>query len=192
MLDDYATHGIDNILALAGDPPLDGSPVAGEFSYALELVELVRDRGDFSIGVAAFPENHPRSPDRDTDRRHLAAKLALADYAITQFFYDVDDYRRLMDELDALDVRKPVIPGVLPPTNPSSVRRFSAVNGSRTPDALLARIDAAGPDDQLRIATDAATELCQALLEAGAPGLHLYTLNRADAAVGILANLSAT
>jgi methylenetetrahydrofolate reductase (NADPH) len=189
LLQDYRTHGIDNILALAGDPPLDGSPPAGEFRYALELVDLVREQGDFSVGVAAFPEIHPRSADRSDDRRHLATKLAAADFAITQFFYDVDDYVRMVDELHALGVDKPVIPGVFPPTNPASVRRFAAVNGSRTPDAELERIEAAGEAEALDLAVDLASELARRLLEAGAPGIHLYALNRAEAPSRIVANL---
>jgi methylenetetrahydrofolate reductase (NADPH) len=189
LLQDYRAHGIDNILALAGDPPLDGSPVAGEFRYALELVELVREQGDFSVGVAAFPEIHPRSADRADDRHHLAAKLRAADFAITQFFFDVDDYLGLVDDLAALGIDKPVIPGVFPPTNPASVRRFAAVNGSRTPDADLERIEAATEDDGLAIAVDVATDLARRLLEAGAPGIHLYALNKAEAPSRIVANL---
>jgi methylenetetrahydrofolate reductase (NADPH) len=189
LLQDYRAHGIDNILALAGDPPLDGSPPAGEFRYAMELVNLVREQGDFSVGVAAFPEIHPRSANRRDDRRHLAAKLAAADFAISQFFYDVDDYVRMVEELRALGVEKPVIPGVFPPTIPSSVRRFAAVNGSRTPDDVLDRIEAAGEDEGLAIAVDVATELSRRLLDAGAPGIHLYALNKAEAPSRIVANL---
>jgi methylenetetrahydrofolate reductase (NADPH) len=129
LLQDYLAHGIENVLALAGDPPADGTPPAGEFRYALELVELVREQGPFSVGVAAFPEVHPRSTDRAVDRRHLAQKLEAADFGITQFFFEVDDYLRMVDELAALGCHKPVLPGVLPPTTPSSVRRFAAING---------------------------------------------------------------
>jgi methylenetetrahydrofolate reductase (NADPH) len=142
-----------------------------------------------AVGVAAFPEVHPRSSGREHDRRFLAAKLEAADFAITQFFYDVDDYSRMVDELHALGVDKPILPGVMPPLNPASVRRFAAMNGSRTPDALLDRIEAAGPDDAFRLATDTAIELCLQLLERGAPGIHLYTLNRAEAAKRIHAAL---
>jgi len=181
LLADYAAHGIDNVLALAGDPPLDGSDPVGEFRYARELVELVRDQGDFSVGVAAFPELHPRSGgDRALDRRNLAAKLALADFAITQFFADVDDYARLVDDLAALGVHKPVLPGIMPPHNPAGYRRMAAMNGTRAPEELLARIEAATPNDALELAVEATTQQCARLLELGAPGLHFYTLNRAD------------
>jgi methylenetetrahydrofolate reductase (NADPH) len=189
LLQDYRAHAIDNILALAGDPPLDGTPPAGEFRYASELVDLVREQGDFSVGVAAFPEIHPRSADRRDDRHHLARKLDAADFAITQFFYDVDDYVRMVEEIRALGVDKPVIPGVFPPTNPASVRRFAAVNGSRTPDDVLDRIERAGEHEGFEIAVDVATELSRRLLEAGAPGIHLYALNRAEAPSRIVANL---
>ena len=117
LLDEYAAGGIHNILALAGDPPADGSDPGGDFTYALELVELVRDHpGDFTIGVAAHPELHPRSDgDRAADRRYLAIKLAAADFGITQFFFEVDDYLRMLDELAELGCTTPVLPGVMPP-----------------------------------------------------------------------------
>jgi methylenetetrahydrofolate reductase (NADPH) len=181
LLADYAAHGIDNVLALAGDPPADGSDPMGEFRYAAELVELVREQGDFSIGVAAFPELHPRSGGaRDADRRHVAAKLARADFAITQFFADADDYARLVDDLAALGNDKPVLPGIMPPNNPAGYRRMAAMNGTRPPEALLARIEAADPADALELVVEATTAQCARLLELGAPGLHFYTLNRAD------------
>ena len=102
LLESYRAAGIENVLALAGDPPLDGSPAGGDFTYATELIELIRSVGDFSIGVAAFPEVHPRSAERAEDRRWLAHKLSLADYAITQFFFEPEHYLRLRDELEAL------------------------------------------------------------------------------------------
>lgn len=181
LLEDYDRHGVHNILALAGDPPADGSDPMGEFRYAAELVELVREQGDFSIGVAAFPELHPRSGGaRDADRRHVAAKLAMADFAITQFFADADDYARLVDDLAALGNDKPVLPGIMPPNNPAGYRRMAAMNGTRPPEALLARIEAADPADALELVVEATTAQCARLLELGAPGLHFYTLNRAD------------
>lgn len=190
LLDDYAANGIHNVLALAGDPPVDGSEPSGEFQFAIELVELVREHGDFSIGVAAFPELHPRSHgDVALDRRHLAAKLELADFAITQFFADADDYGRLLDDLGALGVTKPVLPGIMPANNPVGYRRMAAMNGTRVPEQLLARIEAASPDDALAYAIDATAAQCRRLRELGAPGLHFYTLNRADITLRVLEQL---
>src|SRR5437588_9272044 len=103
----YRDEGLDNVLALAGDPPLEG-PVTGDFTYSCELIELARSIGDFSVCVAAFPEIHPRSPDRDSDRQFLAEKLRLADFAITQFFWTADHYFRIVAELDAVGVTPPV------------------------------------------------------------------------------------
>src|SRR3954452_20506696 len=100
LLDYYADNGIENILALGGDPPADGSDPGGDFTYATELVELVREVGDFSVAVAAFPEIHPRSPDRAEDRRLLAAKLEMADFGMSQFFWEVEHYRQMVEELD--------------------------------------------------------------------------------------------
>ena len=190
LLDDYAAHGIDNILALAGDPPADGSTPRGDFSYALELVEVVREHPHgFSVGVAAHPEVHPRSADRSADRRHLAAKLALADFALTQFFFDPADYFRMVDELAGLGIGAPVVPGVFPVTAPKTARRFADANGTNIPEDLFGRIEAAEGDVRNRLAVEEATALCSALLEGGAPGIHLYSMNRSEVAGRIVANL---
>lgn len=192
LLDDYAAAGIHNVLALAGDPPADGSEPGGDFTYATELVELVRAHpGDFSVGVAAHPELHPRSGgDRAADRRHLADKLAMADFAITQFFFDPDDYVRMIDELAALGVTTPVLPGIMPPgvTPLAGLLRMATMNGSVVPPALVARLEAAGDDAEARrdIAVEVATDLCRRLLDAGVPGLHLYALNRSEAVLRIV------
>ena len=192
LLDDYVAAGIDNVLALAGDPPADGSPATGDFTYASELVELVRDRGDLAIGVAAFPEGHPRSGDRADDRRHLAAKLAAADFGITQFFYDADDYAAMMDDLAALGCDTPVLPGIMPLTNPTSIRRFAAINGAHFPEELAAKVEAASSDEErLRVVVDATVELCQRLLDIGVPGLHFYCLNRPEATLAVVDALGA-
>jgi methylenetetrahydrofolate reductase (NADPH) len=191
LLDAYDAAGIRNVLALAGDPPADGSPAVGDFSYASELVELMRSRGDMSIGVAAFPEVHPRSADRADDRRRLAEKLAMADFAITQFFFDADDYLRMIDELDGLGNNTPVLPGIQPITNTTSIKRFAGINGVQFPEELAARIDgAATDDDRLKIVVEAAASLSQRLLDAGVPGLHLYCLNRPEATLGVVAALN--
>jgi methylenetetrahydrofolate reductase (NADPH) len=195
LLDEYADAGIHNILALAGDPPADGSDPGGDFTYATELVELVRaHRGDFCVGVAAHPELHPRSNgDREADRRHLAAKLAVADFAITQFFYEVDDYLRMVEELAVLGSSTPVLPGVMPPGAPPLVtlKRMAAMNGSVVPRPLLDRLEAVDDDPVARrdIGVEVATDLCRRLLDAGAPGLHLYALNRSASVLRIVENL---
>ena len=187
LLAEYAAHGIENILALAGDLPADGSPDLGDFRYAIELVEFVREHSDFSIGVSAFPEVHPRSVDRDSDRRNLAAKLRLADFAITQFFFDAADYGRMMNELADLGVTTPVLPGVIPVLAPPRVRRFCAINGTNVPEPLFSRIEELPDEDaRLEVAVEAAVELCLELIDAGAPGIHFYTLNRAEATRRIL------
>jgi methylenetetrahydrofolate reductase (NADPH) len=186
LIDDYQGHGVHNVLALAGDPPADGSPAGGDFRYALELVETVRARTDLCIGVAAFPEIHPRSPDRASDRRHLAEKLIAADFGITQFFFDPADYFRMVEELAALGCDTPVVPGVIPVINPVSVRRFAGMNGTRLDTDLWERLEATDdPDARLEIAVDAAAAQIERLLAGGAPGIHLYTLNQPDAAVRI-------
>ncbi len=192
LLDHYADHGVENILALGGDPPLDGSDPGGDFAHAIELVELVREhRGDFSVGVAVHPETHPRSPDRASDRRHVAAKLALADFAITQFFWDASHYVRLVEELAALGVDKPILPGVMLFINVHSMRRMSELNDTTIPDELWARcLEVDGDPRAVRLlGTEVCAELSRALLDAGAPDLHLYTMNRATAAKDLVGRL---
>jgi methylenetetrahydrofolate reductase (NADPH) len=195
LLDEYAAAGIHNILALAGDPPADGSDPGGDFTYATELVEMVRDHpADFAVGVAAHPELHPRSAgDREADRRWLAAKLAQADFAITQFFFEVDDYLRMIDELAVLGSSTPVLPGIMPPGAASlaGLKRMAAMNGSVIPAPLLERLEASADDPEaLRaIGVEVATDLAARLLEAGAPGLHLYALNRSESVLRIVDGL---
>jgi methylenetetrahydrofolate reductase (NADPH) len=187
----YRDRGLSNILALAGDPPGAGDERPSDFRYASELIELVRGQGDFCVGVAAHPELHPRSPDRDSDRRHLAAKLREADFAITQFFFKSEAYFRMLDELEALGVSKPVIPGVIPVTNVSQVERFAALAGAEFPPDLAARLYevADRPDEVRRVGVDVATQLARELLDGGVPGVHLYTLNFSRATREIWSNL---
>jgi methylenetetrahydrofolate reductase (NADPH) len=192
ILIDYRAEGVENILALGGDPPTDAdAPVSSDYRHASELVADVTDFGGFSIGVAAHPELHPRSADRGDDRKHLAAKLADADFAITQFFFEVDHYVAMVDELADLGVTKPVIPGIMPVTNVAQVARMAQMSGTEVPSWLIDRVDKAGDDgaEANRIGAEIATELCTALLDAGAPGLHFYTLNRSATTRTIYANL---
>jgi methylenetetrahydrofolate reductase (NADPH) len=186
----YRQAGIENILALAGDPPKEQEATPSDYRYALELVEDVRAAGPFSVGVAAHPEGHPRSLDRAEDRRHLAAKLRRADFAITQFFFEREHYLRLVDELAALGVTKPVLPGIMPVTNKAQVKRMAELSGAAFPAWLAERLGPVeDPDEVRRIGVDVATDLCGDLLDSGAPGLHFYTLNRSSATREIYANL---
>lgn len=187
LLSDHTEVGVRDLLALAGDPR-PGEPV-GDFRYAADLVEFVRSETDFSIGVAAFPELHPDSPDRRTDRRHLAAKLDMADFGITQFFFEPEHYRRMADELTDLGCTTPVLAGVMPVTNPQSVKRFADMNGTHVPEDLWNRLEAANTDERLRIACDQAASLISDLVDMGVPGVHLYSLNVPEAAEGVLDRL---
>jgi methylenetetrahydrofolate reductase (NADPH) len=187
----YRDEGVENILALRGDPPSELNLPPGDFAHAIDLVQLAREIGSFSIGVAAHPEGHPASTDLAADRRHLAAKLAAADFGVTQFFFRLDDYLRLVDDLAALGCDRPVVPGIMPVTNVSQVARFAALSGAEFPADLAARLEsvADNPAEVRRIGVEVASQLCRDLLEAGAPGLHFYTLNRSPATREIFANL---
>lgn len=196
ILERYHEEGVQNVLCLAGDPPRDPADDhgPGDLGQAVELVELAREIGgeDFSLGVAAHPEVHPRSPDRDSDRRHLAEKLAVADFAITQFFFRVEDYLGMVDELAALGCTSPVIPGVMPITDVAQIERFAQLSGAAVPEEVLARLRPVQDDPVAvrEVGVEVATELCQALLDAGAPGIHYYTLNRSTATREIHAALT--
>jgi methylenetetrahydrofolate reductase (NADPH) len=191
LLQAYAGGGVENVLALAGDPPADGSDPGGDFTYATELVELVREVGEFGVAVAAFPEVHPRSTSRAEDRRLLAAKLSMADFGMSQFFWEVEHYRTMVDELAELGCTTPVIPGVMPFVSVPGARRMSAVNGTNIPDDLQRRMDEVegDPEATRKLGVAVATELVAELLELGVPGIHLYALNRAESIQEIYDNL---
>jgi methylenetetrahydrofolate reductase (NADPH) len=190
LLSRYRDEGLENVLALAGDPPLADEP-PGDFEFAVELIALAKEVSDFDIGVAAFPEIHPRSPDREADRRFLAEKLRLADFGITQFFWTADHYFRMRDELDALGVDTPIIPSVFPFISVASARRFTQVNGAELPQWLADRLDAVAddPEEVRKLGVEVASALAAELLEQDPPGLHLYTMNRAQSVRQIYANL---
>jgi methylenetetrahydrofolate reductase (NADPH) len=191
----FRKAGVENVLALGGDPPVDTAGGVGELRYATELVELARAIGGFSVGVAAHPAGHPSSPDIETDRDMLAAKLSLADFAITQFFFEAEEYLRLIDDLTARGVTKPVLPGIMPVTSLTSVPRMAQM-GAAVPPWAVERLEAAaalGGDEAVRRAgIELSTELCARLLDEGAPGLHFYTLNRSSATREIHAALGLT
>ena len=190
----YGDAGVENILALGGDPPKDLDLPPGDLTHAAELVELLRSVGDFSIGVAAFPEPHPKAESRAQDRIRTAEKLARADFAITQFFFDAEHYFDLVATLHELGVDKPVIPGIMPATAISSIKRMTELQGSEFPGWLARKLYAVEDDSEavFQVGVDEATKLSQALLDGGAPGLHFITLNRSRATRLIYGNLGLT
>ena len=184
ILEQYGHASIDNLMALGGDPPTEPDAKVGELQYALELVELARSVGDFSIGVAAHPAGHPRSETLNSDRDRLARKLEAADFGVTQFFFSIEEYRSLVNDIADRGVTKPILPGIMPVTSLSSVPRMATM-GAPVPAWAIERLESAestgGADAVREEGIALATELCAALLEEGAPGLHFYTLNRSKA-----------
>ncbi|MGH8995638.1 MAG: methylenetetrahydrofolate reductase [Acidimicrobiales bacterium] len=176
--------GIENVLALGGDRASDPDLPPRELEHAHQLVELARAIGGFSIGVAAHPAGHPDSTSLADDRDRLAEKLALADFAITQFFFEAEQYATLVADLAERGIDKPVLPGIMPVTALSSIPRMAGM-GSAVPGWMAERLESAarsGGDQAVRACgIELATELCQAVLDGGAPGLHFYTLNRSSA-----------
>jgi methylenetetrahydrofolate reductase (NADPH) len=184
----YAAAGVRTILALRGDPPTGlgtaWTPHADGLRHADELVRLVTGLGDFCVGVAAFPLGHPESADLEQDARRLAGKAdAGAEFAVTQFFFDADDYLRLRDRALRYGCAIPIVPGIMPITSYRQVDRFAELAGTPVPAALAGRLEAVedDPDAVRAIGVEVATALCRRLLDEGAPGLHFYTLNRSPA-----------
>ncbi|MHB1710213.1 MAG: methylenetetrahydrofolate reductase [Acidimicrobiales bacterium] len=180
----YRRAGIQNLMALGGDPPSDPSDAVGELEHANDLVDLARAIGGFSIGVAAQPTGHPRSPDLASDRDRLAEKLAMADFGITQFFFEAREYTGLVADLANRGVETPVLPGIMPVTSLTSIPRMAAM-GAAVPRWMVERLETAdrsgGSDAVRREGVAIATQLCRELLGSGVPGLHFYTLNRSNA-----------
>jgi len=192
VIAEYANAGITTILALRGDPP--GGPNAAwtphldGLQHADELVELIKTLGNFTVGVAAFPEGHPSSPDLDTDARVLAAKQdAGAEFAVTQFFFRARDYADLLERASAHGVTMPIIPGLMPVTNVAQISRFAELSGAAFPPELAARFEGLKDDDDAvrKLGVEIAVEISNELLDMGSPGLHFYTLNRSTSTLQV-------
>jgi len=191
-LDQLETAGIENVLALGGDQPAGYEPPPQALRYANELVELTRARGRFCIGAACYPETHPRALGPEHDLAMLVQKVrAGVDFLITQLFFDNADYFAFVARARAAGITLPIVPGIMPVVSTASIRRMTALCGARIPDELGRALDAASADDErtLEIGVDWATAQCRELLARGAPGLHLYTLNRSPATRRIFAQL---
>lgn len=196
VLDELHRRGIDNVLALRGDPPRDQphfTPDPDGFRFAAELVAYIRDGGyGFCLGGAGYPEGHVECSDREADLRHLVAKVdAGLEFVITQLFFDNRDYFDFVARARAAGIKVPLVPGIMPITNVSQIERFTRMCGARIPDELTARLARVREDEEAvrALGVEHAIAQCRDLLEGGAPGVHFYTLNQSPATQAILRSL---
>lgn len=196
VLADLKRRGIENIIALRGDPPRgveEWTPHPDGFLYSVDLVHEARKHDWFSIAVAGFPETHPQAENPESDLRYLKEKVdAGADIVITQLFYDNEDFYRYVENVRALGVNVPIVPGVFPVLSTDQTRRFTQFCGSKIPPRLDTLLDRVAGDDEatIRMGIDYATEQVEGLLEFGVPGIHFYAMNRSRSVTAILDNLS--
>lgn len=197
VLDELQARGIENVLPLRGDPPA-GTEVfektPGGFGNANELVSFIRERYDFCLGVAGYPEGHQEAPDLDTDLANLKRKVdAGADFIITQLFFDNRFYWDFVERATAIGITIPIIPGIMPILNVDQIKRFTRMCGASIPTTLLEQLEAVHDDSAAvhLLGVEHATQQCRELLEGGAPGIHFYTLNRSSSTRNIFQNLKA-
>ena len=193
LLDGYRAAGYRRIVALRGDLP-SGMASPGDFHYAVELVRFIREHSGehFHIEVAAYPETHPQAADALVDLQHFKAKVeAGANGAITQYFFNCDAYFRFVDDARRLGVDVPIVPGIMPISNFTQLKRFSEGCGAEIPRWIVKRMQAHGDDARAirALGAEVVAQLCRRLLQGGAPGLHFYTLNRTHATQAILEQL---
>ena len=195
LLDEYEAAGIENIMALRGDPPRGDTefvPHPQGFSHADELIAFIRQRKDFCIGGAGYPEVHPEARSAEDDLLNLKRKIdAGADFIVTQLFFDERDYFEFVSRARSRGIVTPIVPGVMPVTNTAQIKRFTQMCGAAIPGPLLAKLEAVAGDAEavIEAGIEHATRQCRALLEGGAPGIHFYTLNRSLSTRKILVNL---
>jgi methylenetetrahydrofolate reductase (NADPH) len=195
ILDEIEAAGIDNVLALRGDPPrgeAEWRPHPGGLRYSTELAQLITDRYDFSVGAACFPEIHPEASDLAHDLRFLSEKIAAgARFLITQLFFDNRLYFDFVAEARAAGIELPIIPGIIPVTDVNQIKRFTTMCGASIPPALLEQLElrADDPEAVVQLGVAYATLQCADLLRRGAPGIHFYTLNRSPATRAIVSAL---
>jgi methylenetetrahydrofolate reductase (NADPH) len=196
VLDRLAAAGIENVLALRGDPPKGEDtfvPVDGGFRYASELIAFIREKGyPFCIGAACYPEGHPETPDLEADLAHLKQKVdSGAEFLITQLFFDNQDYGAFVRRARAAGIDCPIVPGLMPITNVAQVHRFTKMCGARIPQELNRRLKIVETDASAVVATGVhwTTTQARALLADEAPGLHFYTLNKSSATLAVHAAL---
>ena len=184
ILDELVESGIENVLALRGDPPRGQTtftPVPGGFAHGAELAAFIRSRWDVCLAGAAYPETHIEAPDPETDLGHLREKVeAGAKVLITQLFFDPADYFRFVERARAAGISVPIVPGIMPVTNVAQLERFTTMCGARIPASLRDLLGRAGGDELAvtAVGIEWAADMCRTLLAGGAPGLHFYTLNR--------------
>jgi methylenetetrahydrofolate reductase (NADPH) len=197
ILDQLRDAGMENVLALRGDPPRGETQFvkpADGFGYAQELIRFIRSRYDFCLGGACYPEGHVEAPSLESDLGHLKEKVdSGADFLVTQLFFDTDDYFRFVARARAIGVTVPIVPGIIPITNVSQIERLSSMCGAKIPPRLSERLNRVRDDEQAVISAgiEWATDQCRALLAGGAPGIHFYTLNRSLATRMVYLNLKA-
>lgn len=201
QLADYLTEararGVDNVVALRGDPPkgeTSFTATEGGFRYANELVAFIHERFEgMGVAVAGYPEKHLEAPSLEQDLANLERKVnAGADVVITQLFYDNADFFAFRDHCQSRGIPAPIVPGLLPVTNFAQIQRITSLCGAKLPAEFVAALESAGDDDeaQFRVGVDFATRQMQELIEAGVPGIHLYVLNKSEAASQVLENLN--